>query len=53
MNEENTTVESEQRDVSQGMVWRVSENETENALKWVRSGKTVAADEIPGEETLV
>ena len=49
MNKENQRVETEERDPNQAMTLNISEEETETALKGMKSGKAVGADEIPAE----
>ena len=49
MNKENQRVETEERDPNQAMTRNISEEETETALKGMKCGKAVGADEIPVE----
>ena len=49
MNKENRRVETEERDPNQAMTLNISEEETETALKGMKSGKAVGADEISAE----
>ena len=49
MNKENQRVGTEERDPNQAMTLNISEEETETALKGMKSGKAVGADEIPAE----
>ena len=49
MNKENPRVETEERDPNQAMTLNISEEETESALKGMKCGKAVGADEIPTE----
>ena len=49
MNKENPRVETEERDPNQAMTRNISEEETETALKGMKRGKAVGADEIPAE----
>ena len=48
-NKENERVETEERDPNQSMTRNISEEETETALKRMKCGKAVGADEIPAE----
>ena len=49
MNKENQRVETEERDPNKAMTRNISEDETETALKGMKCGKAVGADEIPAE----
>ena len=49
MNKENQRVETEERDPNQAMARNISEEETDPALKGMKCGKAVGADEIPAE----
>ena len=49
MNKENPRVETEERYPNQAMPQNISEEETETALKGMKCGKAVGADEIPAE----
>ena len=49
MNKENQRVETEERDPNQAVTRNISEEETESALKGMKCGKAVGADEIPAE----
>ena len=49
MIKENQSVETEERDPNQTMTRNISDEETETALKGVKCGKAVGADEIPAE----
>ena len=49
MNKENPRVETEERDPNQAMTRNISEEETDTALKGMKCGKAVGADEIPAE----
>ena len=49
MNKENQRVETEERDINQAMTRNISEEETDTALKGMKCGKAVGADEIPAE----
>ena len=49
MNKENQRVETEERDPNQALTQNISEEETENLLKWMKCWKAVGADEIPAE----
>ena len=49
MNKENQRVETEERDPNLAMTRNISEEETETALKGMKFGKAVGADEIPAE----
>ena len=50
MNKENQRVGTEERDPNQAMTLNISEEETtETALKGMKSGKAVGADEIPAD----
>ena len=49
MNKENQRVGTEERDPNQAMTLNISEEETETALRVMKSGKAVGADEIPAE----
>ena len=49
MNMENQRVETEERDPNQAMTRNISEEETDTALKGMKYGKAVGADEIPAE----
>ena len=49
-NEEYQRVETEERYSNQAMTRNISEEETETALKGIKCGKAVGADEIPAEE---
>ena len=49
MNKENPRVETEERDPNQEMAQNISEEETETALKGMKCGKAVGADEIPAD----
>ena len=48
-NKENQRVETEERDPNQAMTRNISEEETETAIKGMKSWKAVGADEIPAE----
>ena len=48
-NKENERVETEERGPNQSMTRNISEEETETALKRMKCGKAVGADEIPAE----
>ena len=49
MNQKNQRVETVERYPNQTMTRNISEEETETALKGMKSGKAVGADEIPAE----
>ena len=49
MNQENQRVETEERDPNQAMTRNISEEEKNTALRGMKSGKAVGADEIPSE----
>ena len=49
MNKENQRVETEETDHNQAMTRNISKEETETALKGMKCGKAVGADEIPAE----
>ena len=49
MNKENQRVETEERYPNQAITRNISEGETETALKGMKCGKAVGADEIPTE----
>ena len=49
MNKENQRVETEERDPNQALARNISEEETETALKGIKRGKAVVADEMPAE----
>ena len=49
MNKENQRVETEERHPNQAMTRNIIEEETERALRGVKCGKAVGADEIPAE----
>ena len=49
MNKETPRVETEERDPNQAMTRNISQEETETALKGMKCGKAVGADEIPDE----
>ena len=49
MNKENQRVETEERDPNQASTRNISEEEPETALKVMKCGKAVGADEIPAE----
>ena len=49
MNKENQRVETEERDPNQAMTRNIGEEETDTALKGMKYGTAVGADEIPAE----
>ena len=49
MNKENQRVEAEERYPNQAMTRNISDEETESALKGLKCGKAVGADDIPAE----
>ena len=49
MNKENQRVKTEERDPNQAMTRNISQEETERALKGMKCGKAVGADEILAE----
>ena len=49
MNKDNQRVDTEERDPNQAMPRNISEEETDTALKGMKCGKAVGADEIPAD----
>ena len=49
MNKENKRLETGERYTNQAMTGNISDEETESALKGMKCGKAVGADEIPAE----
>ena len=49
MNKENQRVETEERDPNQAMTRNISQEETDRALKGMKCGKAVGADDIPAD----
>ena len=49
LNEENPREWKEDGEINEGMVREISRNEVEEALRKIKAGKAVGADQIPGE----